>query len=492
MPSPLLATQDLLLTVDQMARADAHTISAGTPGRELMERAGAAVADAIAQRWEPGRVSVLCGPGNNGGDGYVVARLLQERGWSAEVFAYRDQAKLHDDAAAMAALWQGGTKPLDKAYEQNADLVVDALFGAGLSRSLELDVVNALGACKSPLVAVDMPSGVDGDTGALRDHAPHALLTVTFCRAKPGHLLLPGRLHCGELVVADIGIDDETVASLDVAQAHNTHDTWMPYFPWPEQGTHKYRRGHLVVAGGGVAASGAARLAARAGLRAGAGLVTCAVPPSALTTYAAHLTSIMVKPVADEEAFAAMLDDRRVTALVLGPGQGVDEATRQSVLKAIGSGRPVVLDADSLSVLADDSDALTSVFHEHCVLTPHEGEFARLFKRSEDRLEDVRSAARHSGAVVVLKGSDTVVAHPNGQVLINDNAPPELATAGSGDVLAGLIGGLLAQGMPAFHAAAAGVWLHGELGAEGGPGLIAEDLPDLLPMVLGRLKVSYP
>jgi hydroxyethylthiazole kinase-like uncharacterized protein yjeF len=486
----VIASEDLLLSIDEMVRADAMTIASGTPGCVLMERAGTAVVDAIQRRWQPGRVSVLCGPGNNGGDGFVVARLLQEHGWTVRAFSFSDRDLLRDDAAIMAGLWQGDVAPLASAPLVEVDLMVDAVFGAGLSRPLDDDTAAILGSFSCPCVAVDMPSGIDGNTGQCLGIAPRASLTVTFCRAKPGHLLMPGRSHCGELVIANIGIDDAIVTSLDAKQGRNGPATWAPDFPWPALEGHKYRRGHLAVVGGGIASSGAARLAARAGLRVGAGLVTCAVPPSAVTTYAAHLTSVMINPIADAAALAAWFGDRRITACVLGPGQGVSDETCAAVLTALESQKPLVLDADALSVFSSGPKLLMDALHERCVLTPHEGEFARLFDRTGDRLQDVRSAARRSGAVVLLKGPDTVIAHPAGRALINDNAPPFLATAGSGDVLAGLIGGLLAQGMPTFHAAAAGVWLHGKLGVEGGPGLIAEDLPDLLPMVLPRLKVS--
>jgi len=480
---------EFLLTVEQMAQADAETIALGTPGHVLMERAGAAVVREICHRWKPGRVSVLCGPGNNGGDGYVIARLLEEAGWVVRAFSYGAVDRLAGDAATIAGLWKREVEPLQSCLAVDVDLVVDALFGAGLSRPLDGEVTSFLDSLTAPCVAVDVPSGVDGNSGKVLGGAVMAELTVTFCRAKPGHLLFPGRGHCGELVVADIGIPDSVVQTVDACVGKNGPDIWGDRFPWPVLDAHKYQRGHLVVAGGGIASSGAARLSARAGLRVGAGLVTCAVPPSAVMVYAAHLTSVMLKPLPDQDAFGQVLTERRVTALVLGPGQGLDHDTRNKVLQALKSAKPIVLDADALSVFADDPEVLFSALHERCVLTPHEGEFARLFERTDDRLADARAAAIRCGAVVVLKGPDTIVAHPDGRALINANAPPELATAGSGDVLAGFVGGLLAQGLGAFDAAATGVWLHGAVGQEGGPGLIAEDLPDLLPMVLCQLKV---
>lgn len=488
----MIPVAQVLLTVEQMAEADAKTTASGTSGEVLMERAGAAVVREVCRRWKPGRVLVLCGPGNNGGDGFVIARLLVEAGWTVRVFTFNSPGLLKGDAAAMASRWEGEVEPLSSFADLEVDLVVDALFGAGLSRPLAEDLINDLVSQTAPYVAVDIPSGIDGNSGRVLGGAVMADLTVTFCRAKPGHHLLPGRTHCGELVVADIGIPESIVQSLDAQLATNNPEVWADRFPWPGLDSHKYQRGHLVVVGGGVASSGAARLAARAGLRAGAGLVTCAVPASALMVYAAHLTSVMITPLPDMNRFDELLADRRISALVLGPGQGLHEDTRHTVLQTLKSGKAAVLDADALTVFADDPGVLLAALNENCVLTPHEGEFARIFERTSDRLHDVRKAAMQSGSVIVLKGPDTIIAHPDGRALINGNAPPELATAGSGDVLAGFIGGLLAQGLDAIDAAAAGVWLHGEVGQEGGPGLIAEDLPDLLPAVLPKLKVVSP
>lgn len=479
-----------VLGVAQMAEADRRTIAAGTSGTTLMENAGAAVTDAIVRRWSRRPVAVLCGPGNNGGDGFVVARRLANAGWPVRLSLLGARENLTGDAAVAAARWTRAVHPLDAQATLGAGLVVDAVFGAGLSRDVTGPAAAALDAPGLPLVAVDVPSGIDGDTGTVRGFAPRAACTVTFCRAKPGHLLMPGRGHCGDLVVADIGIPDAVVASLGATLFRNGPASWPHGFPWPEAGGHKYGRGHLVVAGGGIAASGAARLVARAGLRAGAGLVTLAVPPGAVMVYAAHLTSVMLRADRDAAAFRDMIGERRVSAMVLGPGQGVGEATRTRVLAALETGRPVVLDADALSSFAESPEVLFEALHADCILTPHEGEFARLFDVHGGRLERARRAAAQTGATVVLKGADTVIAHPGGTALINDNAPPELATAGSGDVLAGLAGGLLAQGVAAPVAAAMAVWLHGRCGQQYGPGLIAEDLPDVLPAVLRQLRVD--
>lgn len=486
----LFRDRQALLGVAEMGEADRRAIAGGTSGEVLMEHAGAAVADAIRARWTPRPVAVLCGPGNNGGDGFVVARLLQRDGWPVRLFMLGERGALKGDAAIMAGRWDGPVASLEERSAVGAGLVVDALFGAGLNRDLDGVPAAALAAVDAPLVAVDVPSGLDGDSGALRGPVPRAALTVTFCRAKPGHLLMPGRSRCGELVVADIGIPDSVVEELRPSLYRNGPGAWPVGYPWARAEDHKYARGHLVVAGGGVSASGAARLSARAALRAGAGLVTLAVPPGALTVYASHLTSLMLRADPDPAAFAEMIGERRVSAVVLGPGQGRGQGTRERVLATLATAKPAVLDADALTSFDESPDLLLSALHEGCILTPHEGEFVRLFPQGGSRLERARHAAATCGATLILKGADSLIALPDGTVVINDNAPPELATAGSGDVLAGIAGGLLAQGLGAPVAAAMAVWLHGACGQQYGPGLIAEDLPEALPAVLRQLRMD--
>jgi NAD(P)H-hydrate epimerase len=324
-----------------------------------------------------------------------------------------------------------------------------------------------------------------GDTGEALG-AVAAALTVTFFRKKPGHLLLPGRALCGEVVVADIGIPPSVLAQIVPDTFENDPGLWVAALPRPHEGGNKYARGHALISGG-YPMTGAARMAARAAARAGAGLTTIAVPEIALSIYAAALTSIMVQPLAAPEDFDLLLADRRFSALLIGPGAGAGEETRARVLAMLGTGRPTLLDADALTAFADEPTALDRAIIGPCVLTPHDGEFRRLFDPTGDKLTRARAAARRSGAVVVLKGSDTVITAPDGRAVVNANAPPTLATAGSGDVLSGILLGLLAQGMEPFLAAAAAAWLHGAAAATFGPGLIAEDLPDLLPGVLRRL-----
>jgi NAD(P)H-hydrate epimerase len=487
-----------LLYPHQMGEADRLTMAGGTAGSALMENAGRAVADVVSRRWPRGPVSVLCGPGNNGGDGFVAARLLAARGWQVRLALLGERAVLRGDAADAAARWTGPVEPLGPASCEGAALVVDAMFGAGLSRPIEgvaHQVIAAIGDRPLPVVAVDVPSGVDGGSGEIRGIAPRAGLTVTFFRRKPGHLLLPGREHCGEVLVAPIGIPAGVLDLVRPDTAANDPAWWQGRFPRPAAAGHKYSRGHALVAGGTVM-TGAARLAARAAARVGAGLVTVAAPPPALAVYAAALSGIIVQPAADPAAFAALLADRRRNAVLIGPGAGTTPETREMALAILKANKRAVLDADALTVFADDPETLFAAIGaaetEPPVLTPHEGEFARLFAKGGEcpgsKLERARQAARQSGAVVLLKGSDTVIAAPDGRAAINEGAPPELATAGSGDVLAGIVLGLLAQGMPSFEAAAASVWLHARAARQRPAGLIAEDLIETLPTVLALLK----
>jgi NAD(P)H-hydrate epimerase len=471
-----------------MAEADRLTIAAGTPGIDLMDNAGTAVVREIVRRWRACRVCVLCGPGNNGGDGFVVARELAAAGWRVSVALMGRPDHLTGDAKHHAARWSGPVDPLAPAAVASAQLVVDAIFGSGLNRALDENVARTLAAVaqrRVPLVAIDVPSGVMGDTGEAQG-AVAAECTVTFARKKPGHLLLPGRALCGDIMVADIGTPPAVLAGIPVDTWENLPALWRGELPLPAAHANKYSRGHALLCGG-YPMTGAARMAARAAARAGSGLTSIAVPEVALPIYAAALASIMVHPLSRPEDFADLLADSRYTALLIGPGAGVTGTTRERALAMLATRRAVVLDADAISVFADRPEALAAAIRGPCVLTPHEGEFARIFDVKGDKLRRARAAARSSGAIVVLKGSDTVVAAPDGRAVINSNAPPSLATAGTGDVLGGMILGLLAQGMDAFSAAAAGVWLHGAAAADFGPGLLAEDLPDLLPGVLRRL-----
>ncbi|HMA48295.1 MAG TPA: NAD(P)H-hydrate dehydratase [Magnetospirillaceae bacterium] len=472
----------ILLSTREMAAADQAAIAAGTRGIELMEAAGWQVARLVRQHYTPRKTVILCGPGNNGGDGFVAARLLDRWGWPVKIALLGERGALKGDAALAAARWDGPVHPLTEDMLSGDPLVIDALFGAGLARPLEGSaraIIEKISERGLSMVAVDLPSGVNGDSGAVLGMAARAELTVTFVAAKPGHLLLPGRDLCGRVEVCEIGVGLPATA----ATFHNRPSLWIDKLPRPQTSGHKFSRGHLLVAGG-ADMTGAARLAARAGRRAGAGLTTLAAPTGLAEAYQQDAPGTLVKPLT---AWPDLLSDHRINAVVLGPGLGVGEATRRLTLQALGASKACVLDADALTSFADNP--LTLWFSRGSpVLTPHDGEYARLFRHQGDRLTRARAGAKESGATIVLKGSDTVVAGADGRAAIADNAPPDLATGGAGDVLAGLIGGLLAQGMPVFEAACAAVWIHGAAASFFGPGLVAEDLIDYLPRVLSKLR----
>jgi ADP-dependent NAD(P)H-hydrate dehydratase / NAD(P)H-hydrate epimerase len=529
MPDPL---SPVLLTNSEMAEADRLTIAGGTPGSVLMEQAGAAVAREAARLLPShSRVAVFCGPGNNGGDGFVAARVLAAQEFTVELGLLGALDRLRGDAGLAAKSWAGTIRAVEELDLDSADLVIDALFGAGLARDLDgpakalvLRLNEWTKRTKKPIISVDIPSGIDGSSGQIRGAAIKAARTVTFFRRKTGHLLLPGRIHCGVTTVADIGIPGSVLETISPKTLVNGPTVWAHHFPVPRVDGHKYSRGHAVVLSGGPAHTGAARLAARGALRAGAGLVTVATPGAALSIHAAALTAIMTRVCDNADGLASLLADRRKNTLVMGPGLGVGEKTRALVRAALNvdreSGAPpraVVLDADALTSFEDEAFGLAQMIRRRgrgVVLTPHDGEFARLFGRagqndrsqwlgldmleqvllshldglhSESKLDRARAAAGLSGAVVVLKGPDTVVADLDGLATIAEDLPPWLATAGSGDVLAGIVGGLLAQSAPPFEAASAAVWLHGAAARHFGPGLVAEDIPENLPPVLGPL-----
>jgi NAD(P)H-hydrate epimerase len=493
---PAVARQHMLLSVAEMYEADAASIAAGVSGCELMEAAGAAVAREVMQRWQPCRVVVLCGPGNNGGDGFVAARHLAEAGWPVRVGLLGKRNALKGDAGTMAKLWKKPASALSPKLVEDADLIIDAIFGAGLKRGVTgvarqtLEAVIGRGL---PCVAVDVPSGVHGDSGAVLGIAVVATLSVTFLPRKIGHALLPGRSYCGEIVVADIGTPAAVLDQLATNTWHNDPDLWLPEYPWPQIDGHKYDRGYAVVVSGGAETTGAARLAARAALRVGAGLVGVVGPAEALPITASSVTAVMTASFEGADGLKEFISDPRRNAVLLGPGNGVTEATRDNVLATLSLEKACVLDADALTIFADEPELLFDAIRSPCILTPHEGEFSRLFGNAagaarNDKLSRARGAAVASGATVVLKGADTVIAAPDGRAAINTNAPPDLATAGAGDVLAGFALGLLAQGMEPFAAGCAATWLHGAAAEAFGPGLIAEDLNEMLPGVLRDLK----
>ena len=523
-----------LLTNQQMGLADRLTITTdtdaprlhGSDGKsdsnrltefELLCNAGRAVAQHILSRYANcNRVLVLCGPGNNGGDGLIAARVLSENGFSVRVVSL---GSLASSAVVQQAqqFWGGAIEQsaADDSQLTGINLVVDAMFGAGLSRALQgeaaawVQLLNEhrqqapAGSEALPVVSIDVPSGLNADTGEPVGVAVQAMSTVTFFREKPGHILCPGRQLCGDTEVMDIGINPSVLQEIQPTCYHNKPALWCSMLPVTSVSQHKFHRGHTLVYCGPVHATGAARLSARAALRAGSGLVTLATPVDAVAVVAAQVTAVMIAPWKTADDAVALLSDTRINSVVIGPAFGVGKATCELILTLLGAdstseprshsgGNPaVVLDADALTSFADHCDELFAAIAEYdsdVVLTPHDGEYARLFNCSGSRLARARWAAQQSGAIVVLKGPDTVVAAPDGRASINDNAPPTLATAGAGDVLAGIIAALMAQGMEGFVAASAAVWLHGQCAASYGAGLIAEDIPEQLPQVLSTLQ----
>ncbi len=486
-----------LLSVKEMSRADALAVSMGASSRDLMEAAGRAVVREIRRRWRPRPVAVLCGPGNNGGDGFVAARLLGNAGWPVRLASMGKRESLKGDAAYNAGRWEGPVDPLSPAVLDGAGLVLDALFGAGLARPVEgaaREVIEAVNERGPDCVCVDMPSGVDGDTGRILGTAPRACLTVTFFRPKPGHFLFPGRPRVGELVVAGIGIPEGVLGEIAPKTHLNGPGLWRDRFPRPSPEGNKYGRGHAVVLGGAVM-TGAARLAADGARRIGAGLVTLAAPAEAFSVYASGAPGVIVKGLKGDKDLRELLSDPRKNAVLAGPGLGLNEDARKKTLAVLRAGKACVLDADALTLFEGDPETLfAAATGSPCLLSPHDGEFARIFPDmagEAGKLERVRAAASASGVVVLLKGADTVIAAPDGRAALNANAPATLATAGSGDVLAGFALGLMAQGMEPFEAACAAAWLHGEAASGFGPGLIAEDIPAALPAVLKSLAPDF-
>ena len=559
---------DILSAAEMRAVEQAAMSSGEVSGLELMERAGRGVVDAIFERWpdlasSSHRARVLCGPGNNGGDGFVVARLLKEWGWEVEVSLLGAPGKLPSDAKTNLEKWRqlAGTEPDLRSGKADAslgtgpppDLLVDALFGTGLCRPLgspfndELEQWRGFAAEGGILevasrgrpfrvVSVDIPSGLCSDSGRVLGASIRADLTVTFHAPKRGHFLDRGMDLCGKLAVVSLGIDDR--ARIDGANAASAPETGVrlagagvdPCRLRKVRG-HKYDHGHVLVVSGGPGRTGAARLAARGALRIGAGLVTIACPATALAEVASQTTAVMCRVLDDAAGLSEALKDDRLAALCLGPGLGVGKEARALVLAALAAprsragrngasttpnggairseddrtgGRPVVLDADALTCFREDPEILFDALHESCVITPHAGEFGRLFPDIAERLatpanagpayskiDATCEAARRAGCTILFKGPDTVISDSSGRCVMNMSArerdAPWLATAGSGDVLAGFITGLLARGFASLEAAEAATWMHTECAISFGPGLVAEDMPEELPNVFRQL-----
>ena len=471
-----------ILTPQEMRAAEEKLFSTGVDSFELMQRAGNAVAEFVHANWPEGRIQVLCGPGGNGGDGFVAAAALAKLWRDVDVYCLVPAEKLEGDSAKAAAEWGDDIKPLEAALDAPHDIVLDALFGGGLSRPLE-GAAEKLAARGGRIISIDVPSGIHGELAKPLGACFRAEGTITFAALRPAHVLMPSAAYCGGVFVADIGVPVQT------SLLENSPLLWGRRLPQPGQGSHKHARGHLAVVSGNITSTGAARLAGRAGLRAGAGLVTMLSPPDAIAVNASHLTAVMLKEVANAEQLRAAIESASV--VILGPAAGINTSTRENVECLLSSNCRAVLDADALTVFSDDPGAFFKQLRPDDLITPHIGEFNRLFgdllETEPNKVEATRKAAQLAGCVVLLKGPDTVIARPDGTAIVNTHATRWLATAGSGDVLAGIAGGLIAQGVDTFTAAAMASWLHGEAGRRIGAGLIAEDLEAELPDILSSL-----
>jgi hydroxyethylthiazole kinase-like uncharacterized protein yjeF len=486
-----------ILSVSEMYKADEEACTTGLTSLNLMESAGAAIAEVVQNICNDGRILILCGLGNNGGDGFVAARLLKNIGRNVRVVCLGTIDEIKGDARESASNWTDEIGQFSPSIFEDVQVVVDALFGIGLNRpvsGLGGLIIEKLNETDLPCISVDIPSGVHGDTGQILGSAVQADVCVTFFRRKPGHLLYPGKDNCGDVMVADIGIPVTVFKNISPKIYENTPQLWLDDLPIPKVQGHKYDRGHAIVVGGNKL-TGAAQLASFAALRSGAGLVTIASPPTASIVYRSGSPSIMVKDLNNDKEFSKFINHSRVKAILIGPGNGTNRETYDKVLTALAS-KPCVLDADALTVFEECPEVLFSALKNTSkiknVITPHEGEFKRLFsnvislKNTRSKIEIARSASSIN-AIIVLKGADTIITSPSGLICINTNSSPYLATAGSGDVLSGIILGLMAQGMKPFQAACAGVWLHAESGRVFGPGLVAEDITEMLPSILRKI-----
>lgn len=488
----------VLLTTQQAQALDKAAIGLGVSGESLMESAGKAVAatlaDYIGTPLEAGgTVIILCGPGNNGGDGFVAARHLEEWGYPVSLRCSVLPSALKDDAKLAADKWHGPVETMTSTGFGDAAAIVDCLFGVGLNKAIEgeiAEIVEAVNNAETFVLAVDVPSGLSADTGLPMGPCVEAGATATFTFKKVGHAIVPGRYLSGgnsNIVVSDIGVPDKAFLGINSLEFENIPDFWGTNFPFSGPQTHKYERGHMLVLGGKEPTLGASRLASIAGLRVGAGLVTLAAPSETYPVQASALMDVMVRRFDSAFGFMGIVNDPRIKAVLVGPGAGLGEKTVDLVKQVGAKNKHLVLDADALASLVNRVDVIHDLKSPEIVLTPHEGEFAELFPKfdfNKDRLDAVRRAAKSTKTVIVLKGVSTVVAAPDGRVTIATNAPSWLSVGGTGDVLSGMICGLMTQGMPAFEAASAGVWLHGEAGMKAGRGLIASDLLDVIPRVL--------
>lgn len=484
-----------ILTSAEMKQADLAAIESGTPAMTLIRSAAAGLAQVIRSNMPAGRVLFLCGKGNNGADGFIAAEMLRAKGWNIRVACLVKPKELKEDATRCAKAFNGEIESLNSNLSvHSTDLVIDAIFGTGFEGELPPELVilfDKIRSKKIPVIAVDVPSGMNATTGDIAEGTLKPAMTVVFCRKKIAHVLQPARSFCGRQQLVAVPIADTDIAALGTQTFENDPALWLNDFPFPQAQMHKYDRGHVVVYGG-ADRTGAACLAAYAAQRSGTGVVSITAPSAdAGLVYKLYRASMMVDTWQTADEFKALLRDERKNTVLIGPGAGTDEKTKGAVLVALDFNKTLVLDADALTAFKDDPAALFKKLSPRHILTPHEGEFARLFgDLPGSKLERARAAAKTAHAIVILKGSDTVIAAPDGTAVINTNAPPILAIAGAGDVLAGLVAGFAAQGMSSFMASIAGVWLHGAAAKSHGAGLTAEDIINIIPQTLKSLFAS--
>lgn len=468
-----------ILTAEQMYRADKETCAKIMPEIQLMENAGFAAACQIARNYHKCPVLVLCGTGNNAGDGLVVARILQQWGWPVEVALTGQEERMSPCAKINAEKFNGFKRQLSfkrlEKMKKNGGLIIDAIFGIGLSRPVQDDIADffrAVNESNLPCVALDIPSGIHADTGEVLGASLYCDMTITFCRPKIGHFLYPGKEYVGELVVCPIGIPDEIVRQNRPSFYENTPEL----FSLPESSPyhHKYSKGATLIRAGKMC--GAARLAALANRRAGSGLTAVSCTTQAYPVFASDTAGTVIQTADTAQDFSEHVNSSKISAVVIGMGADKKDDTKAFLHLIAASEKPFVADAGALPFIKGIKK------RSHGVITPHAGEFTRLFPelKGKNKLVQALTAAETLGCTVVLKGADTIIASAKGTVAINSVSNFDLATAGCGDVLDGIIGAMLAQGLPPFEAACAGVWLHSRAAEKAGKNMIAEDIIDHL------------
>jgi NAD(P)H-hydrate epimerase len=483
-----------ILSNEQMANADRITMDSGIDGFGLMQNAGNSASSIILERYKPCKVMIMCGPGNNGGDGFVIAQRLLENGFTVDVASLIKIENYKGDALLAAKQYKGEIFNFSDLEIKNYDLVVDALFGTGFSKELDKELQNIFIKIKQasiPVVAIDIPSGVNGSTGEASNNCCNADLTITFCRKKIGHVLMPGMEKCGEIIICDIGIPDASVQKAGYSLIENNPLIWQEYFKPKQRSDNKYNYGHCVIFGGSKL-TGAARLAARSAMRIGSGLCSISCNKDASIIYRTAEPHVMINDWDHCSEFIDFIDDPKKNAVLIGPGAGVDLGDDLvNVIKKTCrlENKKVVLDADALTVFQNKEEELYQFLHKDCILTPHDGEFSRIFPDliNKNKIEKAIMAAKLSGANILLKGADTIIAEPEGRIVVNNNGTADLATGGSGDILAGLIIGLLAQRIPAFEASCLAAYIHGRAAQIIGHGLVATDIPDKIPEILSEM-----